>query len=84
MMMVMVKAVIMIVVMIVFVMVVVGKVVIGMVVMIVLVVVVVVRLLKSNGGDLDLEERAVIKVILASFMGSSGNNRETIQQLVCM
>ena len=51
-----------------------------MVVMIVLVVVVV-RLLKSNGGDLDLEERAVIKVILASFMGSSGNNRETIQQL---
>ena len=54
-----------------------------MVVMIVLVVVVVVRLLKSNGGDLDLEERAVIKVILASFMGSSGNNRETIQQLVC-
>ena len=55
-----------------------------MVVMIVLVVVVVVRLLKSNGGDLDLEERAVIKVILASFMGSSGNNRETIQQLVCM
>ena len=56
------------------------KAVIVMVVMIVLVVVVV-RLLKSNGGDLDLEERAVIKVILASFMGSSGNNRETIQQL---
>ena len=79
MMMVMVKAVIVMVVMIVLVVVVMGKVVIVMVVMIVLVVVV--RLLKSHGGDLDLEERAVIKVILASFMGSSGNNRETIQQL---
>ena len=54
-----------------------------MIVVMIVLVVVVVRLLKSNGGDLDLEERAVIKVILASFMGSSGNNRETIQQLVC-
>ena len=53
----------------------------AVIVMVVMIVLVVVRLLKSNGGDLDLEERAVIKVILASFMGSSGNNRETIQQL---